>query len=47
MVQITLPKNSKVTKGKTWNQPGSSGDWKEDRVYRWSPHDDKNPRMDT
>jgi succinate dehydrogenase / fumarate reductase iron-sulfur subunit len=47
MVQITLPKNSKVTKGKTWNQPGSSGDWKEVRVYRWSPDDDQNPRMDT
>ena len=48
MVQLTLPRNSKVTTGKTWNQPsGRTRDWKEFRIYRWNPDDGKNPRIDT
>jgi succinate dehydrogenase / fumarate reductase, iron-sulfur subunit len=47
MVQLTLPKNSKVAGGKTWNQPKSEGNFKELRVYRWNPDDGKNPRLDT
>jgi succinate dehydrogenase / fumarate reductase iron-sulfur subunit len=47
MVQLTLPKNSKITEGKTWNEPAGDGDWREFRVYRWSPDDDENPRMDS
>ena len=47
MVQLTLPKNSKISEGKTWNQPGRDGDWKEFRVYRWNPDDGRNPRIDT
>jgi len=47
MVQLTLPKNSKVEPGKTWNQPTGSGDWREIRIYRWNPEDGKNPRLDT
>ncbi len=47
MVEFTLPKNSRVTKGKTWNEPKAKGDWREFRVYRWSPDDDDNPRIDT
>ena len=48
MVQLTLPKNSKITAGKTWNAPeGSKRGWKEFRVYRWNPEDDANPRLDT
>ena len=47
MVQLTLPKNSKVSEGKTWNRPEHDGDWKEIRVYRWNPDDGKNPRIDT
>ena len=29
MVQLTLPKNSRITSGKTWNQKGAKGRWKE------------------
>lgn len=47
MVQLTLPKNSQIGKGKTWNKPGSGGNWKEFQVYRWNPEDGQNPRMDT
>ncbi|MGI9480128.1 MAG: succinate dehydrogenase iron-sulfur subunit, partial [Hyphomicrobiaceae bacterium] len=37
MVQLTLPKNSTIQQGKSWNKPGSKGKWKEFRIYRWSP----------
>ncbi len=47
MVQLTLPRNSKIRQGKTWNEPGKGGKWKEFRIYRWSPDDDENPRVDT
>ena len=48
MVQLTLPRNSKVTTGKTWNEPsGRTRDWKQFQIYRWNPDDGKNPRMDT
>ncbi len=45
MVQLTLPKNSKISKGKTWNQPGP--DTKPFKIYRWNPDDGKGPRVDT
>jgi succinate dehydrogenase / fumarate reductase iron-sulfur subunit len=47
MAQFTLPKNSKVTAGKTWPQPARGRHITEVRVYRWSPDDDDNPRLDT
>jgi succinate dehydrogenase / fumarate reductase iron-sulfur subunit len=47
MVQLTLPKNSKVQQGKTWNAPDIKGKWREFRVYRWNPDDSANPRLDT
>src|SRR5687768_5260110 len=49
MVELTLPKNSKVTQGKTWNAPANDGkgDWREFRVYRWTPDDGANPHMDS
>ena len=47
MVQLTLPRNSKITTGKTWNQPQSEGAWKEFRIYRWNPDDGLNPQLDT
>ncbi len=47
MVQLTLPKNSTVKAGKTWNKPAGKGDWKEFRIYRWNPDDGENPRLDT
>ena len=47
MVQLTLPKNSKISVGKTWNKPEGDGDWKEFKIYRWNPDDGLNPRLDT
>jgi succinate dehydrogenase / fumarate reductase, iron-sulfur subunit len=49
MVQLTLPSNSKVKTGKTWNKPerGAKGRWKKFEIYRWSPDDGGNPRLDT
>src|SRR4051812_10101524 len=47
MVQFTLPKNSKVTEGKTWPPPARRQNLREYRVYRWNPEDGNNPRLDT
>src|SRR6478752_1986125 len=47
MVELTLPKNSKVTDGKTWAYPAGAKDTREYRIYRWNPDDGKNPRIDT
>ncbi len=47
MVELTLPRNSRVKTGKTWNKPQSRRGWQEFRVYRWNPDDGQNPRMDT
>ena len=45
MVQFTLPKNSKIKKGKEWNPPpaGDAKDrWREYRVYRYDPETGEN-----
>ena len=47
MVQLTLPKNSKVKQGKVWPKPEGATNLREYRVYRWSPDDTENPRVDT
>src|SRR5436305_15295479 len=46
MVQFTLPRNSKIQPGKTWPVPKGT-DLREFRIYRWSPDDGQNPRLDT
>ena len=47
MVQLSLPKNSVVKKGKTFKAPNGAKKVKKFRIYRWSPDDGANPRMDT
>ncbi|GAB5464330.1 succinate dehydrogenase iron-sulfur subunit [Hoeflea alexandrii] len=48
MVELTLPRNSKVNgKGKTYAAPKDAKKVKTFKVYRWSPDDDENPRVDT
>ena len=47
MVELALPKNSKIVEGKTWPKPEGATRLAEYRIYRWSPDDDENPRMDT
>jgi len=49
MVEFTLPKNSKVKKGKIYKALGSAKakDIRKFKVYRWDPEGDKNPAIDT
>ena len=47
MVQFTLPKNSKVTPGKTWPRPARANPWTGVPRLSLEPDDGKNPRMDT
>ncbi len=47
MVEFTLPKNSKVTEGKTWPHHPHAKNEREFRIYRWNPDDAQNPRVDT
>jgi succinate dehydrogenase / fumarate reductase iron-sulfur subunit len=47
MVQLTLPKNSKVTKGKVWDRPEGAKRVREFHVYRYDPDNEGNPRVDT
>ena len=48
MVQLNLPKNSRINEGKKWTaKDASAGEMREFKVYRWSPDDDKNPQVDT
>jgi len=46
MAEFTLPKNSRVGKGKTVKADGATNT-KPFHVYRWNPDDGENPRMDT
>lgn len=46
MAEFTLPKNSKIGKGKTVKADGASNT-RNFHVYRWNPDDGENPRMDT
>jgi succinate dehydrogenase / fumarate reductase iron-sulfur subunit len=47
MVELLLPKNSRVDKGKVWPKPAGATKLKEYRVYRYDPDTDANPRLDT
>lgn len=47
MVEFALPKNSKVEKGNTFKAPAGTKNIRTFHIYRWSPDDDKNPRLDT
>ena len=47
MVELTLPKNSRITAGRTWKAPAGATKVREFKIYRWNPDDDANPRLDT
>ena len=47
MVEFALPRNSKITGGKSWPKPAGASETREFRVYRWNPDDGKNPSIDT
>ena len=46
MVEFLLPKNSRIREGKVWPKPEGAGRLKGFRIYRWSPDDAENPRID-
>src|ERR1700747_2266208 len=47
MVQLTLPKNSKVTPGKAWPASPDAHELLQSRTIRGNPEDGRNPRLDT
>ena len=47
MAEFTLPKNSRVTAGKSWPSPDGAKNTKTFKVYRWNPDDGANPRLDS
>ena len=47
MVELALPKNSKVGKGKVWPAPDGATNIREYRIYRYDPDTGENPRWDT
>jgi len=47
MAEFTLPKNSKVQKGKTFATAEGATNKKLFRIYRWEPDSGNNPRLDT
>jgi len=47
MVEIALPKNSRVTKGKVHDKPAGTANIREFQIYRYNPDDGNNPSVDT
>lgn len=47
MATFSLPKNSRLTEGKTWPRPEGATNLREFKIYRWDPDGESNPRMDT
>jgi succinate dehydrogenase / fumarate reductase, iron-sulfur subunit len=47
MVQLTLPKNSRVTEGTVHDKPEGAKNLREYRIYRFDPDSGGNPRIDT
>jgi len=46
MAEFTLPQNSKITKGRHIDAANGAKRTKTFKVYRWSPDDEDNPRLD-
>ena len=47
MVAFTLPRNSRITNGRTFKAPPGARSVRAFRIYRWSPDEGQNPRTDT
>ena len=47
MAEFKLPKNSQITIGETYEAPINAANVKTFKVYRWSPDDDAQPRIDS
>jgi succinate dehydrogenase / fumarate reductase, iron-sulfur subunit len=46
MVELTLPRNSRIRKGKTWPSAAGGKRPRQFKVYRWNPEDGQNPQLD-
>ena len=46
MAEFTLPKNSVLTKGKTYPAPAGTERIRRFEIYRWDPETGENPRID-
>jgi len=46
MVEFALPRNSRVTKGRLHKAPDGATNVRRFHIYRWSPEDGENPRID-
>ncbi len=47
MAEFTLPKNSKVKKGKSYPAPAGATNTKTFQIYRYDPDSGENPRLDS
>ncbi len=47
MAEFKLPANSTMTDGKTYKVGNAGGDVRTFKIYRWSPDDEANPRIDS
>ena len=47
MAEFTLPANSKIGVGETYKAAAGAKNVKAFKVYRWTPDDGENPRIDT
>ena len=47
MAELSLPKNSRVKRGRTFDAPPGATRVREFKIYRWNPDDGKNPVTDT
>jgi len=47
MVELTLPQNSKISRGKEWPAPAGAKKTRTFKIYRYDPESGKTPRWDT
>ena len=47
MAEFTLPAHSKITEGDRYQAPQEASNVRVFQIYRWSPDDDANPRLDS
>ena len=47
MAEFTLPKNSRITVGKSWPKPDGATNVRAFKIYRFDPDSGQNPRVDT
>ena len=47
MVELTLPRNSRLVTGRTWPKPEGAANVRTFRIYRYDPDWGRNPQIDT